>query len=130
MSIERVSTNRCYWLIVSCMDGPLQIYTTDDTRVSLAGGVLPVFSFEEEAWLFLELRALGGEGCQPREIGPGELASLLYGLCRGVKLVNLDPIPEIGLRADYSFNLINRKNFVDHLLRQAVLPLRSETSCG
>jgi hypothetical protein len=85
--------------------------------MSLADGrtVLPVFSFEEEAALFLCLGAQGG--WQVRRTGPGELASLLYGPCREVELVALDPMSDV--ETDVMSNLVSlkRRRFVDVLLR-------------
>lgn len=78
--------------------------------------VLPVFSFEEEAALFL---CLGVQGSwQVRPTGPGELVSLLYGPCREVELVALDPIS--GVETDMMNRLISveRSRFVDILLRR------------
>jgi hypothetical protein len=91
----------------------LEVLTT-----SLADGrrVLPVFSFEEEAALFL---CLGVQGSwQVRPTGPGELVSLLYGPCREVELVALDPIS--GVETDMMNRLISveRSRFVDILLRR------------
>jgi hypothetical protein len=55
--------------------------------------VLPVFSFEEGAALFLHLGVQGS--WQVRRTGPGELVSLLYSPCRGVELVALDPMSDV-----------------------------------
>jgi hypothetical protein len=78
--------------------------------------VLPVFSFEEEAALFL---CLGVQGSwQVRRTGPGELVSLLYGPCREVELVALDPMS--GVETDEINGLVSleRERFVDVLLRR------------
>jgi hypothetical protein len=53
---------------------------------------LPVFSFEDEARMFLELGAFDGDW-QVRETGAVELISILYCLCAGVRKVVLDPLP-------------------------------------
>jgi len=53
---------------------------------------LPVFSFEDEARMFLELGAFDGDW-RARETGAGELISLLYCLCASVDRVVLDPVP-------------------------------------
>ncbi len=101
-----------YWLLAKRRCGRLEVLTT-----SLADGrrVLPVFSFEEEAALFL---CLGGQGSwQVRRTGPGELVSLLYGPCREVQLVALDPMSDV--ETDVMSNLVSlkRRRFVDVLLR-------------
>ena len=61
-------------------------------RTMLAPGreALPVFSFEDEARMFLELGASGG--WRVRETTAGELTSVLCGICANVDRVVLDPI--------------------------------------
>jgi hypothetical protein len=86
--------------------------------MSLADGrrVLPVFSFEEEAALFL---CLGVQGSwQARRTGPGELVSLLYGPCRQVELVALDPMSEVETDMMNRLVSVERGRFVDVLLRR------------
>ncbi|HZB99886.1 MAG TPA: hypothetical protein VE844_00495 [Gammaproteobacteria bacterium] len=85
---------------------------------SLADGrrVLPVFSFEEEAALFLCLGVQGG--WQVRRTGPGELVSLLYSPCRQVELVALDPMSEVETDVMNRFVSVERGRFVDILLRR------------
>jgi len=56
------------------------------------GEALPVFSFEEEANMFLRLGAWGDDW-RARETAGGELVSVLCGPCAGVDRVVLDPIP-------------------------------------
>jgi len=62
------------------------------SRLASGEEALPVFSFEEEARMFLELRALGGDW-RVRVTSPGELISVLFCLCVRVKRVALDPLP-------------------------------------
>ena len=63
--------------------------------LTVAGGeVLPVFSFGEEAAMFLRLGAFG-VGWQAGPTTPAELASILRGPCAGVRKVALDPPPEV-----------------------------------
>jgi hypothetical protein len=78
--------------------------------------VLPVFSFEEEATLFLSLCVQGS--WQVRRGGTGELVSLLYGPCRGVELVTLDPVSEVEAAEVNSWVSLTRNKFVDVLLRK------------
>jgi hypothetical protein len=54
--------------------------------------VLPVFSFEDEANMFLRLGAQGNDW-RARETAGGELVSVLCGPCASVDRVVLDPIP-------------------------------------
>jgi hypothetical protein len=61
-------------------------------NLARGGEALPVFSFEDEANVFLRLGALGDDW-RARETVGGELVSVLYGPCAGVDRVVLDPIP-------------------------------------
>jgi hypothetical protein len=104
-----------YWLIAKRRRGSMDVFTMglDDGR-----SVLPVFSFEEEAALFLRLGAQGS--WQVRRAEAGELVSLLYGLCRGVELVALDPVSEVEGDVMNKLVSLGRKRFVDVLLRKEV----------
>lgn len=86
---DRSAARRPYWLIRRPKGGCIEALTVE------FGGVeaLPVFSFEEEADLFLAL-GVSGEGWEVRRSGAGEILSLLHGLCSGVDGVALDPVPE------------------------------------
>jgi hypothetical protein len=105
--------------------------------LSFAGGeevVLPVFSFEEEAELFLRLGAPGG-GWLARETGAGELASLLLGPLSGVERVALDPLP--GGLTETVIGLVStdRVTFIERLLMSkgeppATTARRSRPSSG
>ena len=112
-SVDAAVRRSPYWLLARHRFGRLEVLT-----MSLVDGrrVLPVFSFEEEAALFL---CLGVRGTwQVRRTGPGELVSLLYGPCMQVELVALDPMSEV--ETDVINNLVSlgRKRFVDILLRR------------
>ncbi len=101
-----------YWLLAKRRCGTLEVLTT-----GLADGrrVLPIFSFEEEAALFL---CLGLQGSwQVRRTGPGELVSLLYGPCREVELVALDPTSDVETDVMNKLVSLGRRRFVDILLR-------------
>ncbi len=112
-SVGTAVRRRPYWLITKRRCGRLEVFTR-----GLADGrrVLPVFSFEEEAALFLWLGLQ--EGWQVRRTGPGELVSLLYGPCRKVELVALDPVSEVETDVMNSFVSVERGRFVDILLRR------------
>ena len=103
---------RSWWLIVSQEGGFLGLLA-----LGIAGGerVVPVFSFEEEAELFLRL-GVPGSGWLVRETGAGELASLLSGPLSGAGRVALDPLP--GWLAEGVVGLVStrRKDFVARLL--------------
>lgn len=102
-------TQRAHWLIVTHEGGRVEVLTIgsgDDEAV-------PVFSFEEEAQMFLLLRAgMPGAGWRVREITVGELASILCGPCREVKAVALDPLPEACGWALNGLLSVRREEFV------------------
>lgn len=101
-----------FWLITKCRHAGVDVLT-----MGLADGrrVLPVFSFEEEAALYLR-RGIRGSW-RLRRTEPGELVSLLCGLCREVELVVLDPMTDV--EADVNgFMSLERERFVDVLLRR------------
>jgi hypothetical protein len=78
--------------------------------------VLPVFSFEEEAEMFLHLGGYAASGWRVRESCAGELASVLLGPCLDVEGVALDPLP--GMLEDGMIGLVEvgRRRFVGQLL--------------
>ena len=87
---------------------------------NLADGrrVLLVFSFEEEAALFLYFGVRGR--WQVRRTGTGELVSLLYGPCREVELVALDPVSDVETDVMNGLVSLVQGRFVDVLLRSKV----------
>lgn len=87
-----VSPQPCYWLAArqASRGTGIEVLTLDPAG---GGGVLPVFSFEEKAEMFLKLEGLRDEW-RTRRTGRGELISLLFGLCGGVGSVVLDPLSE------------------------------------
>jgi hypothetical protein len=106
---------RPHWLIAKHGVSGLDVLT-----IHLGGGaeVLAVFTFEEEARVFLDSRfGASGEGWEARQTWPGELTSVLCGPCSAAKRVALDPPPEAveegesaGLRA------VDRSDFFGMLL--------------
>lgn len=85
---ERGASGPVYWLI-SGASGRDVVFVLD--LVGL-GRSLPVFSFKEEAELFLALGGLGG-GWRAVESGAGDFLSLFFGPAADVKSVVLDPLP-------------------------------------
>ena len=100
-----------YWLIAKDQSGRVEVLTIE------CGGerALPVFSFEEEAELFLELGGVE-DGWWARESGAGEIVSVLYGPCAGVRSVVLDPLPEMVAEEAVALVSLSRKRFVEHLV--------------
>jgi hypothetical protein len=85
-------------------------------RINLASGeeALPVFSFEDEARMFLELGA--SDGWRVRETAAGELTSVLFGPCAGVRRVALDPLPGPDAAALVGLVSMEREAFMKSLL--------------
>jgi hypothetical protein len=101
-----------YWLIAKNENGRMEVFTT---LLSSGGEALPIFSYEQEAELFLEFQVLGS-GWRVRESTAGELISVLFGPCLSTTEVSLDPLPE--MVAEGTLNLVNlsRKRFVSLVL--------------
>jgi hypothetical protein len=101
------------WLIVrdDLGDGPpevLKLAAGDE------GSILPVFSFEEEALLFLRLCGFSG-GWHVSKSGIVNLASVLSDVCPDARRVALDPIPEIGPYGPHDLVSLSREEFVELL---------------
>jgi hypothetical protein len=112
---RRAGTQR-YWVIAK--DAKDGFGRPDLLTINLdgTGQALPVFSFEEEAEMFLWLQTTE-EGREVRETTPGQLVSILYGPCADVGRVMLDPLPEIGARMQNSLLGMDRNDFVESVLR-------------
>ncbi len=111
---RRAGTQR-YWVIAKDAKdgfGQLDLLTVD---LDDAGEALPVFSFEEEAEMFLWLQTTE-DGREVRETTPGQLVSILYGPCADVGRVMLDPLPEIGARMQNSLLGMDRNDFVESVM--------------
>ena len=111
---RRTGTQR-YWIIAKDVKdvkdgfGRPDLLTVD---LDGTGQALPVFSFEEEAEMFLWLQRTE-DGREVRETTPGQLVSILYGPCADVGRVMLDPLPEIGVRMQNSLLGMDRNDFVE-----------------
>lgn len=77
--------------------------------------ILLVFSFEEEAEMFLWLQ-MTEDGHEVRETTPGQLVSILYGPCADVGRVMLDPLPGIGASMQISLLGMDRNDFVESVM--------------
>jgi hypothetical protein len=111
---RRAGTQR-YWVIAKDAKdgvGQLELLTVD---LDGTGEALPVFSFEEEAEMFLWLKRTE-EGREVRETTPGQLVSILYGPCADVGRVMLDPLPEIGASMQNSLLGMDRNDFVESVM--------------
>lgn len=103
-----------YWLIARRQVSWMETLTV---RIDGRGEVLPVFSFEEEAGLFLEC-GVPGDGWQVRQTSAGELASVLSGPCAGVENVALDPLLEMDARMLSGLLCVDRDDFAGMLLER------------
>jgi len=111
---QRGSTggSRTRWLIAREGNGPL-----DPLCVQVGWArVLPVFSFEEEAEMFLHLGDYDDGVWWTRESCAGELVSVLCGPCVGAKGVALDPLPEMPEDGTIGLVWVGRKRFLEQLL--------------
>jgi hypothetical protein len=113
--VSRQARTQRYWIIVKDANdrfGQLEVLTVD---LEGTGEALPVFSFEEEAEMFLWLQRTG-DGQEVRETTPGQLVSILYGPCADVGRVMLDPLPEIGARMQIRLLGMDRHDFVESVM--------------
>src|SRR5687767_4286530 len=113
--VSRRAGTQMYWVIAKDAKdgiGQLDLLTVDLDGTEEA---LPVFSFEEEAEMFLWLRTTE-DGREVREITPGQLVSILYGPCAHVRRVMLDPLPEIGASMQNSLLGMDRNDFVESVM--------------
>jgi hypothetical protein len=105
---------RSLWLITKHITSRMDIFTTNLCGDSKA---LVVFSFEEEAEMFLELQlATSKDGWRVRQTSVGELASVLYGPCSDTKKVVLDPVPELDREELVDLLSMPRNDFLRFLL--------------
>jgi hypothetical protein len=114
---RRAGTQR-YWVIAKDAKNAKDGFGQPDLiTVDLDGTeqALPVFSFEEEAEMFLWLQTTE-DGREVRETTPGQLVSILYGPCAGVGRVMLDPLPEIAARMQIGLLGMDRNDFVESVM--------------
>ena len=108
---SRMLAGRSRWLVVreqaNILD-PMCVYVGVER-------VLPVFSFEEEAKLFLRLGSYEGNW-RARESRAVDLVSVLRGPCADVTSVALDPLPEMLEDGTLALVGVKRKSFLEHIL--------------
>jgi hypothetical protein len=113
-SPTRLARRMRFWLTyrngLGRPEEPLTVGFGDGSRA------LAVFSFEEEARLFLRLG--GRRGWRVRAGGVGELVSMLSGPGVGVELVALDPLPQGEAEEMNRLLCVKRERFVSFLLRR------------
>lgn len=117
MSRSNKLTSRPFWLVVRHDVGRMGVLT-----IGLPSGedALPVFSFEDEARMFVELGAF--DGWRVEETAAGKLVSILFGPCAGVRRVALDPLSGPDAAAWAGLVSIERKVFMESLINLQLLP--------
>ena len=111
-------SDRWHWLITKHVTSRMDVFT-----IHLCGDpkALAVFSCEEEAQMFLDLRlAASKDGWRVRQTSVGELVSVLYGPCSDTKKVVLDPVLEVGREELARLLSMHRNDFLELLLREEV----------
>jgi hypothetical protein len=108
---SRKSSGASYWLIAKNENGRIEVST-----VRLPGGeeALAVFGHEEEAELFLWLE-ISSHSWRIRESSARELISVLYGLCKVVEKVVLDPLPRMLAEKTVGLVSMERERFIDFI---------------
>ncbi len=113
-----------YWLIAEKRNNRMEALTirTDDEQE-----MLPVFSSEEEAEIFLRFGDVTG-GWRARQAGAGELVSVLSDPCAGVKKVALDPSPEMVVEETIELVSLSGESFMGLIMARRGGPLELEES--
>ena len=106
-------THSAWWLLARHSDSQREVLTLTH------GGseVLPVFSFREEAEMYLAIEISGGDW-QIRETGAGELVSVLSEQCASVRSVALDPLPSTLAEEGAELVSLGRERFVSRVVRR------------
>jgi hypothetical protein len=107
----RRAPNSPYWFVAKNDNSWMEVLT-----IAVDGKeTLPVFSFREEAEMFLWL---GGfeDGWRIRESRAGEIVSVAMGPCAGVGHVALDPLPEMVAEKTVGLVRLDRERFLRGLL--------------
>jgi hypothetical protein len=101
-----------FWLVVRHEDRQMEVLMVGCSSEP----ALPVFSDEGEAEMFVWLEGAFEDGWRVRETSAGELVSILYGPCRGVERVALDPSPEMVGMNTVSLVSVARERFLSWIL--------------
>ena len=113
---RRSPTPTTRWIIARDGEGRLEPLCVHEGT----SRVLPIFSFEEEAQMFLRLGGYEGDedadGWRARESCAGELVSVLLGPCLDAKGVALDPLPEMLEDGTLGLVGVGRRRFLGQLM--------------
>jgi hypothetical protein len=105
-------THSAWWLLARHRDSQKKVPT-----LAFGGSeMLPVFSFREEAEMYLLIERLGGDR-QIRKTGAGDLVSVLDGPYASVRSVALDPLPSMLAEDAAELGSLGRKRFVSKVVR-------------
>lgn len=107
----KTSLGSGYWLICDA-SAPEKVFVFDDAGL---GRSLPVFSFREEAELFLALGEKGGRW-RTVEKRTGDFLALFFGPCAGVESVVLDPLPTMLRDSTVGLIGLSLERFMDRFL--------------
>ena len=119
------------WLIADLTGGEMDVFTIDD------GGerVLPLFSYRDEAEMYVRLQVAPPPGSppaapvwEPRASSPGEIVSALYGPLSNVARVALDPLPEVCGASILDLLCVRREAFVFALTGEGTSAASAGTS--
>ena len=89
--------------------------------------VLPVFSDEVEAEMFVWLGGTFEDACRVRKTSGDELVSALHDSCSGVRSVALDPSPEMVEADAISLVSVDRDRFVSCVVDSPCFSSRDRT---
>lgn len=119
-----------FWLLIGDKDGDrAEVFTLGTEGEDRS---LPVFSFEEEALLFLRLGGLEGRW-RTSETDAAALVLMLTETYRDLQSVVLDPFPVVGFDRFYKAASLLRERFLDLLVnprRQAGYPPSRPAATG
>ena len=105
------------WIITRYRNNQMEILTI--AQGGEAESSLPLFSFKEEAEVFLGLFEDDHKrDWQSRETSAGELVSVLMAPCTNAKQVVLDPLPFPCSRAMLPLLSVSKERFVRGLMRE------------
>jgi hypothetical protein len=99
-----------WWLIQKGATDHIEVFTLD------GGSILPVFSDEDEAEMYLWFKRACEDGWEVRRCSSDELISVLYGPCSDAGAVVLDPSPEIIEGPSAWFAHLDRRRFVGWMI--------------
>jgi hypothetical protein len=102
------------WLVVREENGRLEPLCVEEGKARM----LAVFSFEEQAEMFVRLGDYDAGRWRARESGAGELVSVLCGPCAETRGVALDPLPKLLKDGTASLLRVGRRRFLGRLLAE------------